>query len=49
MSLRYEMGIGVPSAYGNSLAQKPRELQTREKPSQFEKPVLKDKSNAQNH
>jgi hypothetical protein len=45
MSLRFEMGIGVPSAYGNSLAQKPRDLQTREKPSQFEKPVLKEKRN----
>jgi hypothetical protein len=45
MSLRFEMGIGVPSTYGISLAQKPRDLQTREKPSQFEKPVLKVKRN----
>lgn len=45
MSLRFEMGIGIPSTYGNSLAQKPRDLQTRKKPSQVEKPVLKGKRN----
>lgn len=45
MSLRFEMGIGIPSTYGNSLAQKPRDLQIRKKPSQVEKPVLKGKRN----
>lgn len=49
MSLRFEMWIGVPSTYGNSLAQKPRDLQTREKPDSFKKPVLKGENNAQNH
>ena len=45
MSLGYEMRSGIRSTYGYSLAEKPRNLQTREKPSQFEKPVLKVKRN----
>lgn len=46
MSLRYEMNADIPSTYGYTLPEKPRELQTREKPSQVEKPALKVKSNA---
>lgn len=49
MSYGFEMRIGILSTYGNSLAQKPRDLQTREKPIQAEKPILKGKNNAQNH
>ena len=45
MSYGFEMRIGAPSTYGRTLAQKPRDLQTRDKPSQVEKPILKGKSN----
>ena len=45
MSYGFEMRIGVPSTYGKAIAQKPRDLQTRKKPSQVEKPVLKGKRN----
>jgi hypothetical protein len=45
MSLRFEMGIGVTSTYGYTVPEKPRDLQTREKPDSFKKPVLKVKRN----
>jgi|GEM_PF-4826758 len=45
MSYGYEMRSGIRSTYGNSLSQMPRELLTKGKPNQVEKPVLKVKSN----
>lgn len=46
MSLRFAMGVGTDYLYGSSLAEKPRELQTREKPDlkqKQQKPILKKK------
>lgn len=43
MSLRYEMNVGIPSTYGRTLAEKPRDMQAKQK---SDKPILKVKRNA---
>ncbi len=45
MSYGFEMRIGIRSTYGYTVPEKPRDLQTREKPNQIDKPVLKVKRN----
>ncbi len=45
MSLRYEMNVGIPSTYGCKVAEKPRDLQTKVKSRQIEKPILRVKQN----
>jgi hypothetical protein len=47
MSLRFEMNVGISSTYGYTLPEKPRDLQTRQKPSSTDKPLLKVKSHVQ--